>query len=117
MPNKKDLSEQEIRTQFITPAIQQADWEPSQIREEWYFTKGRLIVRGKFVIRFQRSRFGLGCLGCKYRQFELHHGEWLGARRSPWLVLLLQTMLVSIIQETIRRTRIVVLEIVIQQSE
>ena len=51
MPNKKDLSEQEIRTQFITPAIQQAGWEPSQIREEWYFTKGRLIVRGKFVTR------------------------------------------------------------------
>jgi len=53
MPNKKDLSEQEIRTQFITPAIQQAGWTPSQIREEWYFTKGRLIVRGKLVTRGQ----------------------------------------------------------------
>lgn len=49
--NKKELSEQEIRTQFITPAIQRAGWSPSQIREEWYFTKGRLIVRGKLVTR------------------------------------------------------------------
>ena len=49
--NKKQLSEQEIRTQFITPAIQRAGWSPSQIREEWYFTKGRLIVRGKLVTR------------------------------------------------------------------
>lgn len=40
--NKKTLTEQEIRTQFITPAIQQAGWAPEQIREEWTFTQGRI---------------------------------------------------------------------------
>jgi type I restriction enzyme R subunit len=32
--NKKDLTEQEIRTQYITPAIQAAGWQGLQIREE-----------------------------------------------------------------------------------
>ena len=34
--NKKDLTEQEIRTRYITPAIQSAAWQPAQIREEVY---------------------------------------------------------------------------------
>ena len=42
-----ELSEQEIRTRYITPAIQQAGWQPKQIREEVHFTDGRIIVRGK----------------------------------------------------------------------
>lgn len=44
--NKKQLSEQEIRTQFITPAIQSASWAKAQIREEYAITKGRIIARG-----------------------------------------------------------------------
>ena len=33
--NKKDLSERDICTKFITPAVQQAGWDLySQIREE-----------------------------------------------------------------------------------
>ncbi|WP_053961251.1 EcoAI/FtnUII family type I restriction enzme subunit R [Sulfobacillus thermosulfidooxidans] len=54
--NKKTLSEQEIRTQFITPAIQQAGWSPEQIREEWTFTQGRLIIRGKVAMRGKPKR-------------------------------------------------------------
>ena len=43
---KKELSEANIRTKFITPAITQAGWEMmNQLREEVYFTAGRLIVR------------------------------------------------------------------------
>lgn len=50
--NKKDLSERDICTKFITPAVEQAGWDVlSQIREEVYFTKGRIIVRGKLVTR------------------------------------------------------------------
>jgi hypothetical protein len=50
--NKKDLSERDIGTKFITPAVKQAGWdEMSQIREKVYFTKGRIIVRGKLVTR------------------------------------------------------------------
>jgi type I restriction enzyme R subunit len=50
--NKKDLSERDICTKFITPAIEKAGWDvQSQVREEVYFTKGRIIVRGKLVTR------------------------------------------------------------------
>ncbi|WP_193215123.1 EcoAI/FtnUII family type I restriction enzme subunit R [Luteolibacter marinus] len=50
--NKKDLKEADIRTKFITPAIQKAGWDiMTQVREEVYFTKGRIVVRGKLVAR------------------------------------------------------------------
>src|SRR5271163_3521271 len=50
--NKKDLSERDICTKFITPAVERAGWDvASQIREQVYFTKGRIIVRGKLVTR------------------------------------------------------------------
>ena len=55
--NKKDLSERDICTKFITPAVQQAGWDVlSQIREEVSFTKGRIIVRGKLVTRGKARR-------------------------------------------------------------
>lgn len=55
--NKKDLSERDICTKFITPAVEKAGWDVhSQIREEVYFTKGRIIVRGKLVTR-GRAKF------------------------------------------------------------
>ena len=50
--DKKSLSEQDIRTKFIMPALRKAGWdEMTQIREEYGFTKGRIIVRGKLVSR------------------------------------------------------------------
>ncbi len=50
--DKKSLSERDICTKFITPAIASAGWDVhSQIREQFYFTKGRVIVRGKTVKR------------------------------------------------------------------
>src|SRR5512136_1406919 len=55
--NKKDLSERDICTKFIIPAIKRAGWdEVSQIREEVSFTKGRIIVRGKLVSRGKAKR-------------------------------------------------------------
>lgn len=55
--NKKALSERDICTKFITPALRQAGWdEMSQIREEVSFTKGRIIVRGKLVSRGKAKR-------------------------------------------------------------
>ena len=46
--NKRSLSERDICTKFITPALQKAGWDmQTQIREEFSFTKGRIIVRGK----------------------------------------------------------------------
>lgn len=53
--NKKSLTEADIRTKFITPAVLGPDnskWDSmTQVREEFYFTKGRVIVRGKSVRR------------------------------------------------------------------
>jgi len=55
--NKKDLSERDISTKFITPALKQSGWNVlSQIREEVSFTKGRIIVRGKLVTRGKAKR-------------------------------------------------------------
>ena len=49
---KKSLSERDICTKFITPALRKAGWdEMTQIREEVSFTKGRIIFRGKLVSR------------------------------------------------------------------
>ncbi len=55
--DKRALSERDICTKFITPALRQAGWdEMSQIREEVWFTKGRIIVRGKLVSRGKGKR-------------------------------------------------------------
>lgn len=50
--DKKSLSERDICTKFILPAVKRAGWdEMMQVREEVFFTKGRIIVRGKLVSR------------------------------------------------------------------
>jgi len=50
--DKRTLTERDICTKFILPAIRRAGWdEMLQVREEVYFTKGRIIVRGKLVTR------------------------------------------------------------------
>jgi len=50
--DKRALSERDICTKFILPAVRCAGWdEMLQVREEFYFTKGRVIVRGKLVAR------------------------------------------------------------------
>ena len=46
--DKKSLSETDIRTKYITPAIEKAGWNIlTQVREEYPITKGRIIARGK----------------------------------------------------------------------
>ena len=48
MFDKKTLSETDIRTKYITPAIVKAGWDSiTQMREEYNVTKGRIIARGK----------------------------------------------------------------------
>ena len=58
--NKKDLTETDIRTKFITPAIlgpNGSKWNVmTQVLEERYFTKGRIIVRGKTVQRGEAKK-------------------------------------------------------------
>ena len=55
--NKKDLSERDICTKFITPSIVAAGWcVDTQIREEVGFTDGRIYVRGKIHARGAQKR-------------------------------------------------------------
>lgn len=55
--NKKELSERDICTKYIAPAIQAAGWDiHSQVREELTFTDGRIIVRGRMHTRGERRR-------------------------------------------------------------
>jgi type I restriction enzyme R subunit len=58
--DKKALTERDICTKFITPALVGSDgakWNVmTQLREEFYFTKGRVIVRGKTVKRGEAKK-------------------------------------------------------------
>lgn len=51
---KKDLTEEDIKLKYITPALQKADWDiKSQIRCEYYYTAGKINVRENIA---QRSK-------------------------------------------------------------
>ncbi|WP_033827759.1 EcoAI/FtnUII family type I restriction enzme subunit R [Bacillus andreraoultii] len=55
--DKKKLTERDICTKFITPAIEQSGWDiHRQMREEYTFTDGRVIVRGNLTSRGKRKR-------------------------------------------------------------
>jgi type I restriction enzyme R subunit len=55
--NKKQMSEQDIRSKFITPAIVEGGWDlHTQIREEVTFTQGKVIVKGKLGRRGKAKR-------------------------------------------------------------
>jgi type I restriction enzyme, R subunit len=50
--DKKQLTETEIRTRFINPAITQAGWDMhKQVREEYSVSAGRIQVRGRMHSR------------------------------------------------------------------
>ncbi|MDD2945267.1 MAG: DEAD/DEAH box helicase family protein [Acinetobacter sp.] len=54
--DKKKLSERDICSKFINPALEQAGWTAQQIREEVTFTNGQIMVRGKLHTRGERKR-------------------------------------------------------------
>lgn len=56
MINKKTLTEEDIKLQFITPAINKAGWESHFIRMEYYFTDGRVIFDGDVHDRQAKKR-------------------------------------------------------------
>lgn len=54
---KKTLSERDICTKFITPAIEKAGWDKlTQLLEEVSFTDGKIYVRGRMTARGARKR-------------------------------------------------------------
>lgn len=55
--NKKALSERDICTKFITPALVKAGWDvQTQIREEVSLTKGKVMVSGRVQRRGEAKR-------------------------------------------------------------
>lgn len=55
--DKKKLSERDICTKYITPALKNADWDiHTQIREEVTLTAGRVIVKGQMGMRAPGKR-------------------------------------------------------------
>ncbi len=53
----RSLSERDICSKFITPALGRAGWDlHAQVREEVSLTNGRVIVRGKLVARGKPKR-------------------------------------------------------------
>src|SRR5690349_8950639 len=94
--DKKSLSECDICSKFITPAVRKAGWdELSQIREQVYFTKGRIIVRGKLVTRgkakfadyilYYKSNIPIALIEAKDNNHSVGHGIQQGLEYAATL--------------------------------
>ena len=55
--DKKQLTEEEIKLRYITPALQKAGWSLDDISMEKYFTDGRVVVQGKQHARKQGKKY------------------------------------------------------------
>lgn len=54
--DKKSLSERDICTKFVIPALSAAGWDiQQQVREQHFFTDGTVLVKGKTVKRGRRK--------------------------------------------------------------
>lgn len=54
---KRDMTEEDIKVKFITPAIERAGWNTEkQVKFEHSFTDGRIIVRGSVIARGKSKR-------------------------------------------------------------
>ncbi len=54
--SKKELSERDICTKYIQPALEKAGWSSPQIREEVSLTAGKIVVRGHLTSREKIKR-------------------------------------------------------------
>ena len=68
MIDKKQMSEEEIKLNYITPAITET-WPKTSIRMEFPVTLGRIIVDGKKTRRSKRGE-------ADYLLFHHDSGEW-----------------------------------------
>jgi len=71
--NKKSLSERDICTKFITPAIQQAGWTLHQFREQVKLTDGRVMVRGNLASRIKDPEATAGPRWADYVLYAYSH--------------------------------------------
>lgn len=89
--DKKDLSERDICSKFITPAILQSGWLQSQFREEVKLTDGRVMVRGNMAARvknpdakggpkradyvlYARHNLAIAVVEAKQNKYSVGHG-------------------------------------------
>lgn len=89
--DKFELSERDVCTKFITPAIVQAGWAQHQFREEVQLTDGRVMVRGTLAARiknpdvkggpkradyvlYARSGVPIAVVEAKQARFSIGHG-------------------------------------------
>ena len=83
MTSKKDLSERDICTQFIVPALKKAGWDiERQVREEVYFTDGRIFVKGSKTVRGERKRADFILYHRPNIPIAVIEGDQHGARRQ-----------------------------------
>lgn len=54
MVDKHQMTEEEIKLRYITPTIE-PKWGHDRMRMEYYFTDGRIILRGKKATRGERK--------------------------------------------------------------
>ena len=55
--SKRHLSEEDIKARYITPAITDAGWDmEKQVRLEYAFTAGHIILRGNITARGKQKR-------------------------------------------------------------
>ena len=46
------MTEEDVKVKYITPALQNKDWDPkTQMRFEYYYTAGKINVRGNTAQR------------------------------------------------------------------
>jgi type I restriction enzyme R subunit len=89
--DKLTLTERDICTKFITPAIQQAGWQQHEFREEVRLTDGRVMVRGNLAARinnpdvkggpkradyvlYARSNIPIAVVEAKQNKYPVGHG-------------------------------------------
>ena len=70
--DKKALTETDIRTKFITPAIvgeNEPKWNVmTQMFEDYYFTKSRVIVHGNMTTQGKAKKADYICIGKQVRE-------------------------------------------------
>jgi type I restriction enzyme R subunit len=89
--DKRQLSERDICTKFITPAIQQAGWQQHQFKEEVKLTDGRVRVHGTVAARitdpnaaggvkradyvlYAKPNLPIAVIEAKHNRFPVGHG-------------------------------------------
>ncbi len=83
--NKKNLSEQDICTKFIIPALKKSGWDiQTQIREQVNFTDGRIYVKGNKTTRgaqkqadfilYYKPNIPIAIIEAKKNTYALSHG-------------------------------------------